>query len=211
VGWGFFTKGLPNLLCHLLSPAPAPLEGEAQGHEPQSPQASQSAHQPGDTPNSASAAEAIRAAIIAHASAAGQAHVDSLTRDAQSLEQSIKTDPQGLQEHLNTVAKNGGAEHLYVDSDKLKAALDETRTRPETLATLAPALARHAAEVEAGRSVGGKQPIKTGDYLARLAKTPLGQSLAPHLQLAPDALSQEQTRAYFTHQHKPSPRPPNTP
>jgi hypothetical protein len=113
-----------------------------------------------------------------------------------------QTDPQGLQEHLNTVAKNGGAEHLYVDSDKLKAALDETHTQPETLATLAPALARHAAEVEAGRSNGGKQPIKTGDYLARLAKTPLGQSLAPHLQLAPDALSQEQTRAYFTHQQQ---------
>lgn len=83
---------------------------------------------------------------------------------------------------------------LFISSATLARALDAANVKPEELATLAPELAEQMSEVAV---TGGDIVIRTSDFAARLAGTPVGSALLPHLRTSPEGMSAAEARDFY--------------
>lgn len=111
---------------------------------------------------------------------------ENLTKDVAQMK-GANLSPGATKEVIDGVAKHAGAGTIYVDGYAFRQVMVEAGVRPEDLEQVVPGLSQ---QVDAAAVNGTDVTMSTGDFAARLAASPFGQKLVPHMRLNENDLSQ---------------------
>ncbi len=102
-----------------------------------------------------------------------------------------KLSPEEFKSFIDAASKKGGVKDLHITSEDLEAALEQAGVDQSVLPS-------DIQEQFASASVTGATiEISLGTYLSQIARTPLGEAIAPRLRKAPDALSREEAQSFL--------------
>lgn len=111
---------------------------------------------------------------------------ENLTQDVAQMK-GANLSPGATKEVIDGVAQDAGAGTIYVDGYAFRQVMVEAGVRPEDLEQVVPGLSQ---QVDAAAVNGTDVTMSTGDFAARLAASPFGQKLVPHMRLNENDLSQ---------------------
>lgn len=111
---------------------------------------------------------------------------ENLTKDVAQMK-GANLSPGATKEVIDGVAQDAGAGTIYVDGYAFRQVMVEAGVRPEDLDQVVPGLSQ---QVDAAAVNGTDVTMSTGDFAARLAASPFGQKLVPHMRLNENDLSQ---------------------
>lgn len=103
-----------------------------------------------------------------------------------------KRNPNAYQNFIAAQANGTKAENIYIDGQQMASVLHQAGIGPDDLAKSMPELPGKIADAAA---TGGDVTIPTAEYAAKLAGTPLGKAMEPHMRLDPDSLSAAEGQA----------------
>lgn len=123
-----------------------------------------------------------------------QAFFEDLTQTVSQME-GANLSPGATKELIDGIAKDAGAGTIYIDGYAFRQVMAENNVSPEDLERVVPGISQR---VDAAAVNGTDVTMSTGDFAARLAASPFGQKLVPHMRLNESDLSQAEGQSLET-------------
>lgn len=123
-----------------------------------------------------------------------QAFFEDLTQTVSQME-GANLSPGATKELIDGIAKDAGAGTIYIDGYAFRQVMAENNVSPEDLERVVPGISQR---VDAAAVNGTDVTMSTGDFAARLAASPFGQKLVPHMRLSESDLSQAEGQSLET-------------
>ncbi len=115
------------------------------------------------------------------------AFIDSLTNLATTDKTKVRN-PSAFQNYIQNVADGNDVPNIFVDAEVFNQQLKNNGITMDQLEAFSPEIANDLKEInKAGGQ--GDIAIPTGDYATRVAGTPLGNALQPHMRVTQDSMS----------------------
>ena len=123
-----------------------------------------------------------------------QAFFEDLTQTVSQME-GANLSPGATKELIDGIAQDAGAGTIYIDGYAFRQVMSENNVSPEDLDGVIPGISQR---VDAAAVNGTDVTMSTGDFAARLAASPFGQKLVPHMRLNESDLSQAEGQSLET-------------
>lgn len=123
-----------------------------------------------------------------------QAFFEDLTQTVSQME-GANLSPGATKELIDGIAQDAGAGTIYIDGYAFRQVMAENNVSPEDLDGVIPGISQR---VDAAAVNGTDVTMSTGDFAARLAASPFGQKLVPHMRLNESDMSQAEGQSLET-------------
>ena len=138
--------------------------------------------------------QAVDQKVSADRAARSQEYLSSVTKLAAATKMAGR-DPDGLSQLITQMAEEGGApKTVYIDSADLGEVLKQSNM---TIADLGDMMPDKASDIMDSFMTGGVVELPVGDVIAKIANTPMGEAMLPHVRLEEDGFSTTQADKFL--------------
>lgn len=101
--------------------------------------------------------------------------------------------PTAYESFIGEQAKNGKAENIFMDGEKVMSVLNQAGMTVEDIQKISPEI---ASQIKEAAQTGGDVIMSTAKYAAHIAGTDLGNALMPHMRLSEQAMSAAELKEF---------------